>query len=270
MRAAERYQLLVSGWTRRGPGFRIRRPHGTPDWLLIYTVHGSGRFVAAGDVVECSPGDALLWPPGALQDYRTGTAGHWELLWAHFVPAEEWSGWLPRGPGGDPAQVHFEGAERRRLTDTLMALPPARTQSDVGRRLADLRLQEVGLMLAIAGRQQPTGVNSIDRRLDRDMATVGNDPRARHSARTLAQVAGVSPSRLAHLAREVTGSSLGTVIREIRIRHAARMLELTDLPVGIIADEIGLSPPSYFSRVFRRSTGLSPRAYREAKARSQA
>ena len=51
--------------------------------------------------------------------------------------------------------------------------------------------------------------------------------------------------------------------RQHRIRHAARMLEQTDLSISRIGEECGFEDMSYFARVFREEKGCTPSEYRE-------
>jgi AraC family transcriptional regulator of arabinose operon len=46
------------------------------------------------------------------------------------------------------------------------------------------------------------------------------------------------------------------------MRHAATLLEATDLDIGQVAAASGFVSPFHFSRVFRREYGLPPRDYR--------
>lgn len=48
-----------------------------------------------------------------------------------------------------------------------------------------------------------------------------------------------------------------------RICAAAAMLEETELPMTAVCEQTGFNSPSYFSKVFRRQMGCSPREYRE-------
>jgi len=43
------------------------------------------------------------------------------------------------------------------------------------------------------------------------------------------------------------------------------LLDLSDRPVKTIALDVGYTDPYYFSRVFKKSMGLSPEKYREIK-----
>ncbi|MHC4887055.1 MAG: helix-turn-helix domain-containing protein, partial [Planctomycetota bacterium] len=45
----------------------------------------------------------------------------------------------------------------------------------------------------------------------------------------------------------------------------AELLRQTDLPVKAIAVEVGMADLQRFNKAFRRSTGVSPRAYRVGK-----
>jgi AraC-like DNA-binding protein len=50
------------------------------------------------------------------------------------------------------------------------------------------------------------------------------------------------------------------------LERARRLLEDTDLPVGVLAAQLGFSSQAYFARVFRRETGLSPTVWRRTRS----
>ncbi|WP_368514600.1 GlxA family transcriptional regulator [Rhizobium sp.] len=51
-------------------------------------------------------------------------------------------------------------------------------------------------------------------------------------------------------------------VHALRIEEAKQMLETTDLPVEAVANETGYEDASFFGRLFRRETGLTPARYR--------
>ena len=75
---------------------------------------------------------------------------------------------------------------------------------------------------------------------------------------TLAQIAGISPSRLAHRFTELVGTSPMRYLRQLRIRQAERLLRSTGLPIASVAAKVGFDDPFHFSRIFKRATGASP------------
>ena len=75
----------------------------------------------------------------------------------------------------------------------------------------------------------------------------------------------VPPAALAHALREVSGRSTKELVTERVMLEAARLLRFTDLTVGEIAFRVGFEDPLYFSRAFKRHSGLAPQGYREAQ-----
>ena len=52
-------------------------------------------------------------------------------------------------------------------------------------------------------------------------------------------------------------------INKTRIRQALILLNTSELSIGDIASRCGFPDANYFSRVFRRQQGLSPKQYRD-------
>lgn len=62
--------------------------------------------------------------------------------------------------------------------------------------------------------------------------------------------------------KAATGSTLIDYLQNIRIEAAKRQLEQTQLPVDDISIDIGYEDASFFRRLFKRRTGLTPSQYR--------
>jgi len=78
----------------------------------------------------------------------------------------------------------------------------------------------------------------------------------------VASVANVSASHLAHLLRTHVGASFVRYLTALRMEEAKRLLAETDLKVATVAGQAGYDDPTYFYRVFRRETGMTPIVYR--------
>jgi len=72
----------------------------------------------------------------------------------------------------------------------------------------------------------------------------------------------VSPTHLSRVTSAATGHPATRLIEERLVREARRNLVYTNLPVSKIAYALGFADPAYFSRVFARATGQSPRDFR--------
>jgi len=62
--------------------------------------------------------------------------------------------------------------------------------------------------------------------------------------------------------KAATGTTLIEHLQNVRIEHAKHLLESGSLPVDEISAEAGYEDASFFRRLFRRRTGLSPSQYR--------
>jgi len=59
------------------------------------------------------------------------------------------------------------------------------------------------------------------------------------------------------------GISFSSYVNKARIEHAQRLLLDTSLPIIEIAALVGFEEQSYFSKVFKEKTNLSPGKYRK-------
>lgn len=73
----------------------------------------------------------------------------------------------------------------------------------------------------------------------------------------------VSAAHLSRVTRNATGRPASGLIEDRLVREARRNLVFTNLPVSRIAYALGFEDPAYFTRVFTRATGVSPRAFRQ-------
>ena len=75
------------------------------------------------------------------------------------------------------------------------------------------------------------------------------------------RAANLSPSRLVGLFQEQCGLSVPGY-RDMRMGHAARLLNNSALDIAEIGTEVGYPDPAYFSRTSSRHVGMSSRKYR--------
>lgn len=82
---------------------------------------------------------------------------------------------------------------------------------------------------------------------------------------TLEEVAGevhLNPAYFSTMFKQSTGSSFKEYLNMVRIEESKRLLSNTDYSVIDIAVATGFEDQSYFSKVFKKYTGLTPKQYR--------
>ena len=85
------------------------------------------------------------------------------------------------------------------------------------------------------------------------------------SLKTLADLIEMSPFSLARAFKQSTGQTLHQYIIQHRIAQAKRLLAQPQPSITDISLQVGFQSHSYFSTVFRRVTGLTPRNYRRQR-----
>lgn len=247
---------------------------------IALVLDGQGTFMfgrraqcaAAGDVffIDNSQPHVALADPGSelrlllvlFRPELIAGPGCRELDLGYLAPFRvDESTTAPRIPGGTPL-----AAEVAPLLERLLEI--SRRHDPGERYLADATLRNV---LALVNRRLDTRSDAAaaaraaaDRREQIRPVLAYVDRHCRDSI-TLDDVAGVvhvSPSRVRHVFKDVTGVSFKEYVTQVRVTEAKRLLLGTDLSVAEIARAVSYTNLHQFYKVFYRSCAMSPGEYR--------
>jgi AraC family transcriptional regulator of arabinose operon len=250
----------------QGNRYRMTRPKGSGDHLLIYTEAGAGKISSAHESVVTRPGDVVLFPPGVPQDYGTDPdAGQWELAWAHFHPRSHWAPlllWPGRPDGFRLLRLPLSGEVRRNFSQALVEMVSVwRKPGGAALDFALNRLEEALLWAALAVQRDP--LLRMDPRIRQSIEFLSTEVGKPFRLESSARRCGLSITRFSQLFKAATGKSPQQFSEEIRLNHAAYLLRDSSLRVGEVAAQCGYENPFYFSRRFQRQFGCSPSGFRE-------
>jgi two-component system response regulator YesN len=188
--------------------------------------------------------DAFLFPLGA-QAFQSTIVKNYVLLDLVFTAAH-----FVQELGGDAAVVLPELEQIETILNNLQTIEQFKeqTQQILGRALA-FRDDQAGALHAGVIQQAK---EYIDRHyMDPDI-----------SLHAVARRVGHSPCHFSTVFGAETGRTFKEYLTDIRIKRAKELLRTTTLRSIEIAEQVGYSDPHYFSAVFRKSTGLSPKEFR--------
>ena len=209
-------------------------------------------------------GDLALIEAQTYQEYGIWPrTQHWHCHWVHFDSQPHWTHWLPLSTPAGLEGVSFahiaSRALRRQIGDLFFELQTQRLRPEVWRHALSLNLLERILILIHSGGQ---GARSLDARVSRVLEAIETNAHAPLSSAELAAIAGLSPSRLAHLFRKQTGLSLLGAVHRARLRVAQHALQEPFATLKDAAERSGFQSPYSFSNWFLKQTGLRPGEYR--------
>jgi len=235
------------------------------EYQVIYITRGRGTFEARGAGRRAiGAGDVFVLFPGVWHRYTPDPETGWDEQWIGFNG--ELAERLLRAPfvnRKDPVlRIGVDEALRQRfiaLVNRVGQDPAGAPFSNAGEILVILgqiqeRVRNVGAKGRITGLIREAQNHIL-------MNATGTIDFA-HLASTLC----LGYSTFRHRFKQQTGSSPAQFQNSIRISRAQDLLSSTDLSVCEIAAQAGFDTVYYFSRHFKKSTGLAPKAYRR-KAR---
>ena len=101
--------------------------------------------------------------------------------------------------------------------------------------------------------------------LKRAVSYIDNHYRSQLQLTMVAQACKVSPAYLSRLFTEHLYTSFVEYLTRLRITKAEALLKEEDLSVKQISYEVGFHDPNYFSKIFRKYVGASPKQYIQDK-----
>jgi AraC-like DNA-binding protein len=246
---------------------------------LIWWKAGVGSIDANGDRVEISPSTCAFLPWRHDVTYHADPNDPFMVSAVHLVPWHDPSvevklhaahGRHDRLAGVPHRRdidwpdlrgvVRLDGDPRGRLLRigdlTVEQFEEGRPDDAAVRALAILL---IGELRAAAGRRRP--VVDVPPRLLRMQEYIGGHLNRAIAIGEIAAAGSVSESTVERLFRRHTGHSAGQWIAARRMSVARELLRTTNNSVAQVAAYVGFRDPSYFSRIFRRTHGVSPRTY---------
>lgn len=249
-------------------GTRAREPHRHDYHELVWVRSGDGAHLVDGVRHEVVPGAITVIARGQVHVFAEGRALHGAVVrfGEDLVPGQ--AAWLLGACGTRTVEVP-PGASSAHLDGLIAALaaeaarPRDARTDDVQRHLLATLLVWIERWYDGAHAERPEP-DAREVALHRRFAAMLEQDHARHhDAAHYAQRLGVPSAALSRALVTATGRTTKELVTDRVMLEARRLLRFTDRSVGEIAHAVGFDDPLYFSRAFKRHTGLAPGPWRE-------
>ena len=242
----------------------VSKPEGCDYWLLLHCTDGQGWYETDGHKHIIPKNSFVILPAGIPYSFGSDNSEPWTIYWLHFCGTH-----ATRFADGAPVRGTIEAADNSRMGERLrlfeeiydafsQAMVPgyqAYASMCLWHYLASFTMLEQYRHIATTHAASKSLVDRVMHYMSENV----------NRSLTLGQLAshfGYSPSRFSALFRAETGMSPMSCFMRTKVQQACAYLELSDLKINEISIRLGISDPAYFSRLFRRTMGMSPQAYR--------
>lgn len=233
-------------------------PHRHNFYSIVWFTHGSGINVIDFEEYQILPNRLFLTLPQQVHNwsYSSDTKGYIFVFEKHFIPhfPQELLNYSffdlnPNHSKILSALFHHlieEATHRDELSLNIIA-------SGLG--FLTLQLLRVPSQSKHCGKIKPKTLLEFSK-------LVAETSNGSFGVRDYAKQLRISVNELNRLCYEAYGASPKTVILDKKITEAKRLLYFTDLSIKEIAFQLGFEDSSYFSRIFKQKTALTPSEFK--------
>lgn len=244
---------------------------------ICYIAHGTVDWWVEDRVFEVDPGTVFLTMPGERHGGLHDIMNPCELFWIQFELPEE--GPLPGLTGAETASLADKFARiEQRYFPGLPTVPilfdqivkEHRAPTDYSEMIIRTSLIELMICVIRSHEEQVRrGATESEHSRPIQCALQWIDQHVGHDLKVdeIAKQVGLSSTVFYKRFHEELHVTPGEYLTQRRIHKAKSLLADTSRSITDIAHSLGYSSSQYFATIFKKTTGVTPRAYRAAKFR---
>ena len=232
--------------------YHIQRMHSHVT-VIEYVYSGEGYIIIDGQPVRVGPDSIYLLPAGMDQEYYSSADDPWEKVFMNI-----------RGNLATSAFAEFslqktyvfDGKGIKKCFDQIKVLLGSDLEyQELESRLCGLYFEILSQLCYANSRQEHSDAAAMKHHIDNHVSeTVSNQ--------ALASMLYRSTDYCIKRFKANYGITPYEYQIQAKINTAQNLLRSSYLPIAEIAAMVGYSDPQYFSNLFKKRTGLSPRQYR--------
>ena len=250
----------------------IHRRSGVGQYVFIYCVKGCGWYEIGGQHYDIGPNQYFIIPMGTPHDYGAVNEDPWTIYWIHFRGTLA-SCYADQAitPKEIRSELHSRIANRQNLFEEIFrTLQRGFTLENLS-FASSLFHYYLGSLRYIhqyrnATRKEESAVDATDaQQVVAALIHYMEENTEKHlTMEMLSRYSGYSASHMSLLFRRQTGMAPMAYFNKLKMNEACYLLVHTDMKVNQICHKLGIDDSYYFSRLFSKVVGMSPRAYRSA------
>ena len=243
--------------------------------VLIYCAKGSGNYRVADRQYEVHANQFFILPAMIPHAYSSNNNDPWTIYWIHFrgTLATYYAEGLEKPTDVSP-NINSRIADRNVIfEDMFLTLSDGYTMDNL-RYTASLLHLYLGSLRYLpiyrkCHKHQEQSVEETSNITNAAMKYMEENIERQITLQELADYTGYSVSHFSMIFRNSTGHSPLSYFNIMKVKKACQLLDTTDMKINQISCKVGIDDAYYFSRLFTKTVGISPKKYREAEKYQQ-
>jgi AraC-like DNA-binding protein/quercetin dioxygenase-like cupin family protein len=241
------------------------RASGADQHILIYCHEGCGKAIIKGEHYSVEQGEFIIVPMKQPHIYQADENNPWTIYWSHF-----------KGPAADGivSMIKTQNNSFKGFIGfseyPISLFNEIYSQLERGYSNDNLLYANMSFwhfLVSIAFNSKLPGAIKTNGKDDIDIAIDYLTERVDQTL-TLEDVAAavnLSASHFSYVFKRKTGFSPIEYFNHLKIQKACQYLLFTNLRIKEIGNKIGIDDPYYFSRMFTKVMGMSPKEYKDKR-----
>lgn len=253
--------VTSSGEMKLDKAMHTIRKNGRKDFLLLYVCDGICEFVLNGNKSIAKKGNVILYYPDEAQDYYFPAEPVTHNIWVHFSGNRCYE-LLDMLSIGD--KRIFKPSHTAKIEHTFIGICESFLNKDMESSVicSGLLISLLGMLSEYTKEDGSKSFSKYRRIINDEVMRFRFNPETEFNIAESAANCGMSITHFSRVFKGVTGEPPLKYITRIKIEKAKEMLIFTDESISNIAAAIGYPEQNYFTRLFKKNTGLTPGKFR--------
>ncbi|MBJ6367132.1 AraC family transcriptional regulator [Snuella sedimenti] len=240
--------------------FRKRKKnHG--DYIFIYCTEGRGWITVEKEKIEIFPNQYIIIPKQLAHSYSASVEDPWSIYWMHFNGSIAEDLYLRYKTTHEKSETIPFVDHRLKLFHQIFDLLKS-NYTDYQLEYANILSLNFISTYIFSKIDIPFTHQNKDNLVGAIIDFLNNNINKTYKSKDIAKEFKLSPSYLHTIFKKRTGYSPIHFFNLKKIQKACEYLNFTDLSIKEISFKIGIQDPLYFSRLFKKYMGTSPKTYK--------